>query len=128
MELADKTKLGRSLVAVPLVLSLVLARHAHAEPEHTESDANDGKSAPATDTRSPEVTLRGGAIFPMFLIYEFPGPLAGVTVGWQLGRHFQLTARGSSCIACRLRPVFPARPKSRTLETERGRSERQRCA
>ncbi|WP_158513106.1 hypothetical protein [Myxococcus hansupus] len=30
----------------------------------------------------------------MFLIYEIPGPLVGVTVGWQLGRHFQLVAQG----------------------------------
>ncbi|MBX3198948.1 MAG: hypothetical protein KF850_35570 [Labilithrix sp.] len=45
---------------------------------------------------SPEVTLRAGAVFPMFLIYENPGPLVGVTLGWRLARPLQLVARGEA--------------------------------
>jgi hypothetical protein len=85
MEFAYRTKPGRFLLAVLWGLSLMGARRAHAEPGPSES----GKDA-------PEVTLRAGVVFPMFLIYEIPGPLAGVTVGWRPGRHLQLVARGEA--------------------------------
>lgn len=55
--------------------------------------ARAGHGEGAIAKRTPEVTLRAGAVLPMFVIYEFPGPLAGVTVAWPLGRHLQVAAR-----------------------------------
>lgn len=38
------------------------------------------------------VSIIAGALFPMFLIYETPGPLIGVEVGWDLSTRTTLLA------------------------------------
>jgi hypothetical protein len=82
--------LVRALVAVPLVLALTATGRAHAEsgtpPQAEGSGALDA-------LLSPEVTVRVGALFPMFLIYEIPGPMVGLTLGWPMNEHLQVIGR-----------------------------------
>ncbi|MBX3159661.1 MAG: hypothetical protein KF773_27070 [Deltaproteobacteria bacterium] len=46
-----------------------------------------------TVLRAPDtITVGLGAALPMFVIYEFPGPLANVTLGWDIHAHAQVVA------------------------------------
>lgn len=76
----------RPLVAVPLVLALTVADRAHA--------GDDVAPREGSGPWSPGVTLRLGAVLPVFVIYEFPGPMAGVTLGWRVSERTQVVARG----------------------------------
>lgn len=44
------------------------------------------------DLRSPEITVSVGAVLPVFVVYEFPGPWASVSAAWKLHPHAQLVA------------------------------------
>ena len=54
--------------------------------------------APLADTPTaahatcPRITVRAGAVLPMFLPYEFPGPLVAVSAAWPLRDHLQVVA------------------------------------
>ncbi|MBX3219048.1 MAG: hypothetical protein KF795_00935 [Labilithrix sp.] len=90
MAASSARTLGRLLFALPLLLGMGLTRQAHAEADSPQ------RSGRLDVLRSPEVTVRAGAVFPMFLIYENPGPLAGVTLGWRLAQRLELVARGEA--------------------------------
>lgn len=75
-----------STVMIVLAICLVLtaSRAAEATPEGTTS---------FTVLRAPDtITVGLGAALPMFVIYEFPGPLANVTLGWDINAHAQVVA------------------------------------
>lgn len=63
-----------SLLAAPaLVLGL-------AAPAAADDDEGRG---PLARIGSPDVTVQAGAVLPLLLLYEFPGPFAGVSVEWR---------------------------------------------
>lgn len=76
----NRTKNGGALVGAALVLALSGAARA------------EGMAPGRTAWRHPEITVRAGAVFPMFLIYEVPGPLAGVDLRWRVVPHLEVVA------------------------------------
>jgi hypothetical protein len=44
------------------------------------------------------VTVVAGSLFPLFLIYEYPAPWAGVEVGWRTGSHAHVIASAGTSV------------------------------
>jgi hypothetical protein len=85
----DLGRRGPSMASARLVVAacLVLAasREAGASP--------DERGGGFTVLRRPDtITVGLGAALPMFVTYEYPGPLAGVALGWDINAHAQLVA------------------------------------
>lgn len=73
--------------------------------------------------RPSNVKVIAGTLFPLFLIYEFPAPWAGVEVGWRTGTHASVIANaGTSVIwvSGSQRYFFPLGVSVRVFPWERG--------
>lgn len=56
-----------------------------------EAGPGEGSRALAT-LRSADVTVSAGAVLPLLLLFEYPGPAAAVTLAWRLTERTQLVA------------------------------------
>lgn len=71
-----------------MLASTSTARPAAAQSEPT---AERGRSA-RSSWRSPAITVSAGAVFPLFLLFEVPGPMVQVSLAWPLRSHLDLVA------------------------------------
>lgn len=83
-------KISSCLVAGLLVAASALAGPAHAQDETSNPKAEGGW---LQALGSPDITLRTGVVLPVFLIYELPGPLLGLTLEWPTSEHVHVVAR-----------------------------------
>lgn len=73
-------------IRLVLAIGMILAASRAAE-------ANPDERASFTVLRAPDtITIGLGAALPMFVTYEYPGPLATVTLGWDINAHAQVVA------------------------------------
>lgn len=74
-----------SVVLLAACSALLAVRHADASPDEDRGGF--------TVLRRPDaITVGLGVALPMFVTYEYPGPLASVSVGWKINAHAQLVA------------------------------------
>jgi len=92
---------SRSFAALAWVLATTATEPASAETGSAERASMEDGSAELERgggaleaLGAPHATLRVGVLLPMFLIYELPGPLAGVALEWPISERLGVVARG----------------------------------
>jgi hypothetical protein len=106
------------ILGVLAILALTFSAEARAEGD----DAPEGR-AWLEALRPANVTLTAGSLFPVFLIYEYPAPWAGVEVGWRTSTHAHVVANaGTSVIWVNgsQRSFFPLGVSLRVFPWKRG--------